>query len=227
MNKYIISGILMLISLLYLTEPSKADDLMLTGSLNGYYYSAEDIYTQGTTIVDEGSYVTLSTPKTVTINPGFRVVLGGILSIKEDTDGDGLLDAWEMLYFGNLGQGPDADSDSDGLTNLEEFQLGTNPSDPDTDNDGMPDSWETASGTNPTVYDRNDDLDGDLYSNYIEYALDTDPNNGSSSPIPGCHHKYDDKGRLVNSVALENYQIEYEIEYTYDLTGNRSSKIIR
>jgi hypothetical protein len=206
----------------------EAADLELTGSLNGYYYSAEDIYTQGATTVEQGSSVTLSTPNTVTINPGFHVVLSGTLSINRgDTDSDGLLDFWEMLYFGNLVQGPDDDPDSDGLTNLEEFQLGTNPSNPDTDNDEMPDGWEKASGTNPIVYDRNDDLDADLYSNYIEYILDTDPGNGGSSPVPGCHHKYDDKGRLINSLALKNHQIDYEIKYTYDMTGNRSSRIIR
>ena len=43
------------------------------------------------------------------------------------SDGDALLDSWELQYFGNLCQTPTGDYDGDGLTNLEEFQLGRNP----------------------------------------------------------------------------------------------------
>jgi len=45
----------------------------------------------------------------------------------DDTDGDGLSDAWEQLYFKNLAQGPAGDFDGDGFSNLTEFQQGTNP----------------------------------------------------------------------------------------------------
>jgi hypothetical protein len=44
-----------------------------------------------------------------------------------DSDGDGLLDAWELAMFGNLAQGPNGDPDGDGQTNLEEYLAGTNP----------------------------------------------------------------------------------------------------
>jgi len=44
-----------------------------------------------------------------------------------DTDGDGLPDGWEWQYFGNLLQTANGDPDGDGLTNLEEYQLGTDP----------------------------------------------------------------------------------------------------
>jgi hypothetical protein len=47
-----------------------------------------------------------------------------------DSDGDGLPDAWETTHFGNLGQGAGGDFDSDGATNLEEYQAGTDPADP-------------------------------------------------------------------------------------------------
>jgi hypothetical protein len=46
-----------------------------------------------------------------------------------DTDGDGLDDRWEMQRFGNLGVTGDGDLDGDGLTNLQEFQYGTDPRD--------------------------------------------------------------------------------------------------
>jgi regulation of enolase protein 1 (concanavalin A-like superfamily) len=45
----------------------------------------------------------------------------------EDTDGNGLPDAWEQTYFGQLGVSPSADPDADGLTNAQEWELGTNP----------------------------------------------------------------------------------------------------
>ena len=44
-----------------------------------------------------------------------------------DSDGDGLADAWELQYFGNLNQTATGDPDADGLTNLQEFQQGRNP----------------------------------------------------------------------------------------------------
>nr|WP_321349275.1 LamG-like jellyroll fold domain-containing protein [uncultured Methanoregula sp.] len=56
-----------------------------------------------------------------------------------DADQDGLPDAWERQYFGNLSRGPDEDYDGDGLTNLQEYLAGSNPN-PDVDADGLPDS---------------------------------------------------------------------------------------
>ena len=44
-----------------------------------------------------------------------------------DTDLDGLGDSWETTNFGNLRPGSIGRSDGDGLTNLQEYQLGTNP----------------------------------------------------------------------------------------------------
>jgi hypothetical protein len=46
-----------------------------------------------------------------------------------DSDGNGFPDDWERLYFGHLGVNPTQDADGDGLSNLEEFRAGTNPSD--------------------------------------------------------------------------------------------------
>ena len=47
-----------------------------------------------------------------------------------DTDTDGLDDAWEILHFGNLSQGPLDDYDGDGATNRAELDAATNPADP-------------------------------------------------------------------------------------------------
>ena len=62
-----------------------------------------------------------------------------------DTDEDGVDDHWEILHFGDLSQGADGDFDGDGLTNLEEFLLGTNPTLFDSDGDGLDD------GTDPNA----------------------------------------------------------------------------
>jgi parallel beta-helix repeat protein len=55
-----------------------------------------------------------------------KITVGG-----EDTDMDGLPDSWEEQYFGNLEWGPDDDPDNDKLSNLEEYDLKSDPSDPE------------------------------------------------------------------------------------------------
>ena len=44
-----------------------------------------------------------------------------------DADGDGLPDWWELQYFGNLSQVAADDPDGDGISNLQEFRQGRNP----------------------------------------------------------------------------------------------------
>lgn len=44
-----------------------------------------------------------------------------------DSDGDGLLDQWELLYFPNLSYSGDEDTDGDGIPNRIEFFLGLDP----------------------------------------------------------------------------------------------------
>src|SRR3954451_21942669 len=49
------------------------------------------------------------------------------------------------------------DADGDGLKNLKEFKLGTNPKKADTDRDGLKDGDELASGNDPLDADSDDD----------------------------------------------------------------------
>jgi hypothetical protein len=57
-----------------------------------------------------------------------------------DTDEDGLPDSWEMQHFGSLDHHGSGDFDGDGLTNLQEYQRGTNPGKYDSDGDGIADA---------------------------------------------------------------------------------------
>src|SRR6185436_19448086 len=45
-----------------------------------------------------------------------------------DANANGIADSWELSYFAQLGVNLNSDPDQDGMSNLEEYQLGTNPS---------------------------------------------------------------------------------------------------
>ncbi len=47
-----------------------------------------------------------------------------------DTDGDGLLDSWEIEQFGNLDRDGTGDADGDGISDLDEFKDGSDPNVP-------------------------------------------------------------------------------------------------
>ncbi|HEY5913247.1 MAG TPA: LamG-like jellyroll fold domain-containing protein [Verrucomicrobiae bacterium] len=85
-----------------------------------------------------------------------------------DADGDGMPDWWETFYGFNKNNPADAaqDTDSDGLTNFQEYQRKTNPLNPDTDGDGLRDGVETGTGIWTSATDTgtdplNPDVDGD------------------------------------------------------------------
>ena len=65
------------------------------------------------------------------------------------------------------------DFDNDGLTDLEEFVLGTNPCDWDSDGDGAADLWEVMMGTNPCSADKNDSNPDCDFMARLDYAEDT------------------------------------------------------
>ncbi|RJG51336.1 hypothetical protein [Motilimonas pumila] len=124
----------------------------------------------------------------------------------DDTDNDGLPLQWELLFASLDDLNPtdaDADFDSDGLTNIEEFKVGTHPELADSDgdgvidgedvaptesryqfdrdNDGLPDSWERQHGFNDMLaFDALTDPDLDGLNNLQEFKLGTDPRLASS-----------------------------------------------
>lgn len=70
-----------------------------------------------------------------------------------DQDRDGLPDDWEMTFGLPISEGRDGDADQDGLTNVEELVLSTDPMVSDTDGDGRHDGDEYLAGANPLEND--------------------------------------------------------------------------
>jgi uncharacterized repeat protein (TIGR01451 family) len=106
--------------------------------------------------VDDGEYSVSDTFTVTVIDP-------------DDIDGDGLPDSWEKLY--NLDPTDPADAlldiDNDLLTNLQEYELNTDPTKIDTDYDGFIDSTDPYP-LDPTLPAKSDvDVDDEpLLSNY-------------------------------------------------------------
>ena len=126
-----------------------------------------------------------------------------------ETDGDGINDGWEILYFGTVAAClPDVDADGDFFSNYDEFLFNTNPivqvSSPDSEDgfmgDGLPDGWEVkyfgAPGdsleTAIAKQSGTDDPDGDSYDNATEHALGTDPTSDASVPGPVAWWRYEE-----------------------------------
>jgi len=89
-----------------------------------------------------------------------------------DADGDSIDDKWERDNGFDAADASDAstDSDSDSLTNAQEFQLGTSPRIADSDGDGVDDGTELNRGTDPLAAEMQGDADGDGLPDSVEVA---------------------------------------------------------
>ena len=105
--------------------------LYLTDEYDDYYFYVE-------VIGKDGGKSLLSEPDYFSLAP-------------YDDDADGIPDYWLNWYpaLEELEDIPGTDSDEDGLTNLQEYQNGTNPLTPDTDGDNVYDSVELWNNLNP------------------------------------------------------------------------------
>lgn len=100
-----------------------------------------------------------------------------------DSDGDGIWDAYELAYDMDPTSAHDGalDIDGDGLSNYEEFKLGTSILKDDTDDDGLNDGVEIDLGFDPRSYDLHlRDSDGDGLSYRAEKDIGTDPHNSDT-----------------------------------------------
>jgi hypothetical protein len=119
----------------------------------------------------DGHAVPIGTTKdlTTTLNEvgvhtlSLQVVDGGLsdtssitVTVVPDYDHDGMPNAWELAHQLNPLDPTDAftDTDGDGLSNLREYQLGTNPRSLDTDGDSAGDGVEVTAGTDPLRADQ-------------------------------------------------------------------------
>ena len=125
---------------------------------------------------------TMTISANVTNASGTPLPAGGRSFQINDTDNDGMADAWEIQWFGSItAKDGTADTDKDGLTDKEEYTYSRqnpswgwklNPTDPDSDKDGMPDGFEAKNGLNPTnAADKDLDSDHDGWTNLQEYLL--------------------------------------------------------
>ncbi|MBI4128613.1 MAG: hypothetical protein HY460_01060 [Parcubacteria group bacterium] len=82
-----------------------------------------------------------------------------------DADLDGLVDEWEMRYWGSTDavSGKTEDFDGDGLFELEEYTLKSNPTLTDTNSDGLDDAFEVLSCEDPAEGVVIDPPDEDIY----------------------------------------------------------------
>ena len=140
-----------------------------------------------------------------------------VLNWSGDTDQDGMADDWELAYFGDVNRDGTGDHDSDGLTDVEEFEKSTNPIYSDTDSDGMPDGWENTYSLNPLVDDAEGDKDSDGSSNIREYRAGSSPSDPAEKPsieivVPNGGESWKTgtiKSITWGSAFVENVRIEY------------------
>jgi RHS repeat-associated protein len=153
--------------------------------------------------------------------------------LEADSDGDGFDDYYEVTI---LGENPtiytiDTDSDQDGLTNLEEYNLGTNPYLKDTDFDGYADNTDSEplktdavnekktsinAAVHQGIYDRLETTDSEtrLYNAYSEKTLSIQKDEDETTL-----YFYDNSGNN-NITIISNLELTRIYTYLYDESDN-------
>ena len=126
------------------------------------------------------------------VDQPFTFTMDGKFAATDDENQDGILDWWAWKYFYTIYVSPTSDSDSDGLTNQQEYDLGTDPTNTDHDGDGTIDGsdvfpldsteWlDTDSDGTGNNADLDDDNDG--VSDLDELAAGSNPIDATSIPV--------------------------------------------
>ncbi|MDE6678116.1 MAG: cellulose binding domain-containing protein, partial [Ruminococcus sp.] len=146
----------------------------------------------------------------------------GTDSNNQDSDGDNLPDGYELMTLGSdptdaysldsiLSDG-EYDSDNDGLSNYNEYLLGTNPLNIDSDYDSLSDGDEVnIYSTDPT----NSDTDGDTLSDGDEIALGLNPliPDSDENGIPDNEEKFNQSLSYTESdidVPVKSVSVSFE-----------------
>lgn len=144
-----------------------------------------------------------------------------------DTDEDGLSDYQEFhitrtdpLIFDSVTNGVSdalADSDEDGINNIDEINIGTDPLSPDTDEDGLSDYDEV------NVYHtdvKNPDSDNDQLTDGSEIKLGLDPLNPKTFGIPDAEYQIEQTISANSPVMREINTTENAYELSIGMKTN-------
>ena len=195
--------------------------------------NVEELYEYGTDLLNPDSDLDF-------LEDGFEVHVVGSLPTEFDSDFD-LLSDWEeyMVYSTNCtsadsdsdsmldyyevhnGLNPlvdDAtdDEDSDTLSNLLEFTIGSSANNTDSDFDSMPDSWEYAHGLDPVYDDSLLDIDEDSLSNLDEFLHECDPWNSDcdrDTLLDGFEVLVLGTNPLSGDSDMDSMPDQWEVEY--------------
>jgi hypothetical protein len=129
----------------------------------------------------------------------------GVDTPNPDSDADNLLDSWETSNFGNLNQNASGDPDGDGVGNLLEMKLGSNPN--SSASTGLPTpSVSSLTSTGFTItFDTVSGLNYQVVG--TENLAETSwPNIGSSIPGDGTQKWVTDP--LTNAPSSKFYKVQ-------------------
>jgi len=144
----------------------------------------------------------------------------------EDDDRDGLTNGQEYL----LGTDPsNSDSDADSL--LDGYEVNTSQTSPlvsDSDNDGLPDGWEVARGLNPNSSTGNEgasgDPDNDTFTNKQEFEGQSNPLSAASVPANRAVTFSIDLRRQIAAGSFSASSSAVEVWGTFNDWGNFTTK---
>ncbi|MCU0784035.1 MAG: hypothetical protein MUF81_08310 [Verrucomicrobia bacterium] len=98
-----------------------------------------------------------------------------------DTAGLGLPDVWVRGHFGTLSAvSTNSDYDGDGLTDIQEYTYGLDPTAWSSANNGIPDGWALRYGFDPTLASFANLINANGNTTLQNYIADLNPNNAAS-----------------------------------------------